>query len=80
MMIAGKETHESQVDGEGPNRRPGVFLTAGLVSQWGVLLSPAGGAVLMIFPGTVIIAFNARSLRLPDRPPATDLTTAKNRL
>jgi Cu2+-exporting ATPase len=39
-------------------------LAAGVLAPWGVVLSPAVGAVLMS-ASTVIVALNARSLRLP---------------
>ncbi|MFN3430057.1 MAG: copper-translocating P-type ATPase [Candidatus Sericytochromatia bacterium] len=40
-------------------------LAAGVLAGWGVLLSPAVGAVLMS-ASTVIVALNARRLRLPE--------------
>jgi len=43
-----------------------IPLAAGLLAPWGIVLSPAVGAVLMSV-STVIVAFNARLLRL-ERP------------
>ena len=40
----------------------GVPLAAGLLARWGLVLSPAVGAVLMS-ARTVIVALNARLLR-----------------
>jgi Cu2+-exporting ATPase len=40
-----------------------IPLAAGLLYSWGILLSPAMGAVLMSL-STVIVAFNAQLLRI----------------
>jgi Cu2+-exporting ATPase len=42
-----------------------IPLAAGVLSAWGIVLSPAIGAVLMSL-STVIVAINARFLRLPE--------------
>jgi Cu2+-exporting ATPase len=41
-----------------------IPLAAGVLFQWGILLSPAAGAILMSL-STVIVAINARMLRAP---------------
>jgi Cu2+-exporting ATPase len=46
-----------------------IPLAAGVLYQQGLLLSPAAGAILMSL-STVIVAINARLLRLPSRPAA----------
>jgi P-type Cu2+ transporter len=46
-----------------------IPLAAGVLYQQGILLSPAAGAVLMSL-STVIVAINARFLRLPSKPTA----------
>jgi Cu2+-exporting ATPase len=46
-----------------------IPLAAGILYSQGILLSPAAGAVLMSL-STVIVAINARLLRLPSRPAA----------
>jgi Cu2+-exporting ATPase len=47
-----------------------IPLAAGVLSHWGVLLPPALGAVFMAV-STVIVAVNARLLRVPARPPVS---------
>ena len=42
-----------------------IPLAAGVLSQAGIVLGPAAGAGLMSL-STVIVAINARGLRLPD--------------
>jgi Cu2+-exporting ATPase len=46
-----------------------IPLAAGVLYSQGILLSPAAGAVLMSL-STVIVAINARLLRLPSKPAA----------
>ncbi|MEG6551104.1 heavy metal translocating P-type ATPase, partial [Desulfocurvibacter africanus] len=41
-----------------------IPLAAGVLAPWGILLSPAAGAILMSL-STVIVAINARLLRFP---------------
>lgn len=45
-----------------------IPLAAGMLYAWGILLSPAVGAVLMSL-STVVVAFNARLLKLPQQEP-----------
>jgi Cu2+-exporting ATPase len=49
------------MQGSGP--RPDPTIAAGTLHAWGVLLTPAIGAVFMS-ASTVIVAINARLLRL----------------
>jgi Cu2+-exporting ATPase len=46
-----------------------IPLAAGVLAPWGITISPAFGAVLMSL-STVIVAVNARLLRLPERKTA----------
>jgi Cu2+-exporting ATPase len=42
-----------------------IPLAAGILYKWGILLSPAAGAILMSL-STIIVAINAKMMKLPD--------------